>query len=62
VYSADEVLAGRSTQFAGPLAQVPPAGNGVYADGKPVAGVLGRSVHWFQEHKSFRNGGARCDL
>jgi hypothetical protein len=57
VYSADEVLAGRSTQFAGPLAQVPPAGNGVYADGKPVAGVLGRSVHWFQEHKSFRTGG-----
>ncbi len=57
VYSADDVLAGRSTQFAGPLAQVPPAGNGVYADGKPVAGALGCSVHWFQEHKSFRNGG-----
>jgi hypothetical protein len=57
VYSAADVLAGRSTQFAGPLAQVPPAGNGVYADGKPVAGALGCSVHWFQEHPTFRNGG-----
>jgi hypothetical protein len=57
VYSADKVLAGRSTQFEGPVAQVPPAGNGVYADGKPAAGALGCSVHWFQEHPSFRNGG-----
>ena len=48
---------GRSTKFEGPLAQVPPAGNGFYADGKPVAGALGCSVHWFQEHPSFRNGG-----
>ena len=38
VYSADQVLAGTSSQFQGPLAQVAPAGNGVYADGKPVAG------------------------
>jgi hypothetical protein len=57
VYSAEKVLAGRSTQFEGPLAQVPPAGNGVYADGKPVAGALGCSVHWFHEHPTFRNGG-----
>jgi hypothetical protein len=57
VYSAEDVLAGRSTRFAGPLAQVPPAGNGVYADGKPVAGALGCSVHWFQEHPTFRDGG-----
>jgi hypothetical protein len=57
VYGASDVLAGRSTQFQGPLAQVPPAGNGVYADGKPVAGALGCSVHWFQEHPTFRNGG-----
>jgi hypothetical protein len=57
VYSADKVLAGQSTQFEGPLAQVPPAGNGVYADGKPVAGALGCSVHWFQEHPSFHDGG-----
>ena len=57
VYSAEQVLDGASTQFEGPLAQVPPAGNGVYADGKPVAGALGCSVHWFQEHATFRNGG-----
>ena len=51
------VLDGESTTFEGPVAQVPPAGNGVYADGKPVAGALGCSVHWFQEHQTFRNGG-----
>ena len=51
------MLKGRSTQFDGPVDQVPPAGNGVYADGKPVAGALGCSVHWFQEHECFRNGG-----
>ncbi|HEX5618691.1 MAG TPA: hypothetical protein VFX51_09735 [Solirubrobacteraceae bacterium] len=56
-YDASAVLAGSSTSFAGPLAQVPPAGNGVYADGKPVAGALGCSVHWFQEHPTFRDGG-----
>ena len=57
VYSADRVLAGTAKTFDGPLAQVPPAGNGVYADGKPVAGALGCSVHWFQEHPSFHDGG-----
>jgi hypothetical protein len=57
VYSAAKVLSGQSTQFDGPVSQVPPAGNGVYADGKPVAGALGCSVHWFQEHRSFKNGG-----
>ena len=57
VYGADKALAGESTQFEGPLAQVPPAGNGTYVDGKPVAGALGCSVHWFQEHASFRDGG-----
>jgi hypothetical protein len=57
VYSADKVLAGQSKTFEGPLSQVPPAGNGVYADGKPVAGALGCSVHWFQEHPSFHDGG-----
>src|SRR3954451_12132675 len=57
VYSAQDVLAGTSRQFTGPLAQVPPAGNGVYADGKPVAGALGCSVHWFQEHPTFHDGG-----
>ena len=56
-YDASAVLAGESTSFAGPVAQVPPAGNGVYADGKPVAGALGCSVHWFQEHPTFHDGG-----
>jgi hypothetical protein len=56
-YDASDVLKGTATQFRGPVDQVPPAGNGVYADGKPVAGALGCSVHWFQEHPSFRNGG-----
>jgi hypothetical protein len=51
------VLAGQSTHFDGPLAQVPPAGYGVYVDGKPVAGALGCSVHWFQEHPTFHDGG-----
>jgi hypothetical protein len=51
------VLAGEATTFDGPVAQVPPAGNGVYADGKPVAGTLGCSVHWFHEHETFRDGG-----
>jgi hypothetical protein len=57
VYGAEDVLKGKSTEFEGPLTQVPPAGNGFYADGKPVAGALGCSVHWFQEHPTFRNGG-----
>jgi hypothetical protein len=57
VYSAAGVLAGTSRQFQGPIDQVAPAGNGYYADGKPVAGALGCSVHWFQEHPTFHNGG-----
>jgi hypothetical protein len=56
-YSASKVLAGESNRFEGPVAQVPPAGNGVYADGKPVAGALGCSVHWFMEHPTFHDGG-----
>jgi hypothetical protein len=55
-YSAEGVLAGTSNQFQ-LLKQSVPAGNGVYADGKPVAGALGCSVHWFQEHPSFKDGG-----
>ncbi len=56
VYSAVDVLKGRSPEFD-LVSQVPPAGNGFYADGKPVAGALGCSVHWFQEHETFKNGG-----
>jgi hypothetical protein len=56
-YSAEAVNDGESTTFEGPLAEVQPAGNGTYTDGKPVANHLGCSVHWFQEHSSFKNGG-----
>jgi hypothetical protein len=56
-YDASKVLTGESRQFSGPVAQVPPAGNGVYLDGKPVAGALGCSVHWFMEHPTFHDGG-----
>jgi hypothetical protein len=55
-WNAEQVLNGQGKQFQ-KLDSVEPAGNGVYADGKPVAGALGCSVHWFQEHPSFKNGG-----
>jgi len=56
-YSADAVNAGKSRTFAGPVARLQPAGNGTYVDGKPPANHLGCSVHWFQEHSTFKNGG-----
>ena len=55
-YSAERINQRKSTEFE-LLDQIEPAGNGVYADGKPVAGALGCSVHWFQEHESFKDGG-----
>jgi hypothetical protein len=42
--------------FVGPLDEVRPT-NGTYADGRPPANHLGCSVHWFQEHPTFKNGG-----
>jgi hypothetical protein len=56
-YSAAAVNDGTSTTFAGPVARLQPAGNGTYTDGKPPVNHLGCSVHWFQEHSSFKNGG-----
>ena len=56
VYSAEKVNEDKGDEFE-LLHQIEPAGNGVYADGKPVAGALGCSVHWFQEHPSFKDGG-----
>ena len=56
-YSAESVQEGRSTKFEGPVARLQPAGNGTYVDGKPPANHLGCSVHWFQEHSTFKNGG-----
>ena len=55
-YDASGVLSGESKQFEGPISEVAPT-NGVYADGHAPAGELGCSVHWFQEHPSFHNGG-----
>jgi hypothetical protein len=42
--------------FAGPLSEYRPK-NGTYADGNVPANATGCSVHWFQEHPSFRDGG-----
>ncbi len=56
-YSAEAVRSGESNKFEGPIARVQPAGNGTYVDGKPPANHLGCSVHWFQEHSTFQNGG-----
>jgi hypothetical protein len=56
-YSAESIQSGKSKTFDGPLAHLQPAGNGTYVDGKPPANHLGCSVHWFQEHPTFRNGG-----
>lgn len=55
-YSAEAVNDGTSKKFQ-LLNQIVPAGNGIYADGKPVAGAMGCSVHWFQEHPTFKDGG-----
>ena len=56
-YSAEAVNDGESTTFEGPLFQKPPTPNGTYVDGRPPANHLGCSVHWFQEHRTFKNGG-----
>jgi hypothetical protein len=56
-YSAAALKSGALAAADQPLARLRPAGNGTYTDGKPVANHLGCSVHWFQEHKTFKNGG-----
>lgn len=56
-FSVYRAPAGGVGEMPAPVDQVPPAGNGFYADGKPVAGALGCSVHWFQEHPTFHDGG-----
>ena len=42
--------------FEGPLDEERPR-NGKYVDGNVAANAAGCSVHWFEEHKSFDNGG-----
>jgi hypothetical protein len=56
-YSAKAVKAGTSKSFGAPLDHLQPAGNGDFVDGKPAVNHLGCSVHWFQEHATFKNGG-----
>lgn len=55
-YSAKAVNTKTSNEFEGPLDQYVPT-NGTYVDGGAPAGELGCSVHWFQEHPTFKNGG-----
>jgi hypothetical protein len=42
--------------FDGPLDEYRPV-NGSYLDSNPPAQVLGCSVHWFEEHPTFNDGG-----
>jgi hypothetical protein len=43
-------------QFSAPIDEIRPY-NGTYVDGNMPANATGCSVHWFQEHPSFKNGG-----
>jgi hypothetical protein len=43
-------------KFSGPLDEYRPT-NGAYLDSNPPAQVLGCSVHWFDEHPTFKDGG-----
>jgi hypothetical protein len=58
VYSSDLNADRSETAYDFDLeSQIEAAGNGTYTDGKPIANHLGCSVHWFQEHPTFKNGG-----
>ena len=54
-YRAPKRLDGAGSKFV-KIDEVAPV-NGTYTDGNAPAGELGCSVHWFQEHPTFRNGG-----
>ncbi|MEA2438630.1 MAG: hypothetical protein QOH76_54 [Thermoleophilaceae bacterium] len=43
-------------KFSGPLDEYR-AKNGSYLDSNPPVQILGCSVHWFEEHATFKNGG-----
>ena len=55
VYSAQDYFDGRSNVFT-KTDEIAPA-NGTFTNGNAPAGELGCSVHWFQEHPTFHNGG-----
>lgn len=52
----DASQASATGKFTGPLAEIRPV-NGSYLDSNPPAQILGCSVHWFEEHPTFRDGG-----
>ncbi len=43
-------------RFSGPLDEYRPV-NGAYLDSNPPTQILGCSVHWFDEHPTFKDGG-----
>jgi hypothetical protein len=52
----DATHANLDGKFDGPLDEYRPQ-NGAYLDSNPPAQILGCSVHWFDEHPTFKNGG-----
>jgi hypothetical protein len=52
----DATHANLDGSFSGPLDEYRPA-NGSYLDSNPPAQILGCSVHWFEEHPTFHDGG-----
>ena len=52
-YSAEDVSAGKVPKPIDTFR----LGNGTYADGSPAINGLGCSAHWFDEHRTFKNGG-----
>ena len=54
--SLDASKADKTGRFEGPLSEYRPK-NGSYADGNVPANIAGCSVHWFQEHPTFKDGG-----
>ncbi len=52
----DATHIGQDHTFSGPIDEIRPV-NGSYLDSNPPAQILGCSVHWFEEHQTFRDGG-----
>jgi hypothetical protein len=52
----DASQSGQDGRFSQPLDEYRPV-QGTYADGNSATEIAGCSVHWFQEHPSFKNGG-----
>jgi hypothetical protein len=52
----DASHSGQDGRFSQPLDEYRPK-NGTYVDGNSATEIAGCSVHWYQEHESFHNGG-----